>query len=333
METTQARLKAIQIKKAGGPEVLELVDVPTPVPAAGEVLVRSVAIGVGKPDVLMRTGVYRWMPPLPATPGAEMCGVVEALGSGVSRPAPGTPVLVYHFKGRGYAEFAAVPASDVTALPEGIDLDGAVSMPNYQVAWALMHRAARGVDVRTVYVNGAAGGIGSAVIQLGKVAGFDVIGGASSDDKCAFARRTGAAHTINYARENVVERVLEITGGRGADLVLDHIIGKRFTESLDMLANLGMIVSFNALEGPPEKELFTEMRKRLPRSPAVRCFTMHAFDADPQAKRAIADTVIDLFMRRAVDPPIHDRLPLAQARRAHELLDARAVMGKLLLKP
>jgi len=330
-------MKAIQIKVTGGPEVLELVDIPTPAPAPGEVLVRSVAIGVGKPDVLMRTGVYRWMPPLPATPGAEMTGVVEALGEGVTAQNPhlkvGAPVLVYHLKGRGYAEFAAVPAADVTLLPDTIDLDAAVSIPNYQVAWALMHRAARGVDIRSVYVNGAAGGIGSAVIQLCKVAGFKVIGGASSAEKCAFAMAQGATHAIDYSRDKVVERVLELTHGEGVDLILDHVVGKNFTDSLDMLANLGMIVSFNALGGTPEKELFREMRAHLPKSPAVRCFTMHAYDHDPVGKRHVRDTVLDLFARGQVDPPIHDRLPLSEARRAHELLDARAVMGKLLLKP
>lgn len=330
-------MKAIQIKVTGGPEVLELVEIPTPVPGPGEVLVRSVAIGVGKPDVLMRTGAYRWMPPLPATPGAEMTGIVETLGDGVAAQHPqlrvGAPVLVYHLKGRGYAEFAAVPAADVTPLPAAIDLDAAVSIPNYQVAWALMHRAARGVDIRSVYVNGAAGGIGSAVIQLGKVAGFKVIGGAGSAAKCAFAMTQGATHAIDYSREKVVERVLELTDGEGVDLILDHVVGKNFTDSLDMLGNMGMIVSFNALGGTPEKELFREMRAHLPKSPAVRCFTMHAYDHDPVGKRQVRDTVLDLFARGQVNPPIHDRLPLGEARRAHEMLDARAVMGKLLLKP
>lgn len=330
-------MKAIQIKVTGGPEVLELVDIARPVPAPGEVLVRSVAIGVGKPDVLMRTGAYRWMPPLPATPGAEMTGIVEALGDGVAAQHPqlrvGVAVLVYHLKGRGYAEFAAVPAADVTPLPDSIDLDAAVSIPNYQVAWALIYRAARGVDIRSVYVNGAAGGIGSAVIQLCKVAGFKLIGGAGSAAKCAFAMAQGATHAIDYSRENVVERVLELTNGEGVDLILDHVVGKNFTDSLDMLGNMGMIVSFNALGGTPEKELFREMRAHLPKSPAVRCFTMHAYDHDPVGKRQVRDTVLDLFARGLVHPPIHDRLPLGEARRAHELLDARAVMGKLLLEP
>ena len=172
-------MKAIQITKTGGPEVLQLVDLPKPSPGPGEVLVRAHAIGVGKPDVLFRSGVYRWLPPLPATPGAEMSGHVEALGDGVTGVCIGDPVLVYHLGGRCYAEFACVPASAVTVLPPSIDLDDAVSLPNYQVAGALLNEAARGIDVKSVYVNGAAGGIGSAVIQLARLQGLSVIAGTS----------------------------------------------------------------------------------------------------------------------------------------------------------
>ncbi len=328
-------MRAIQFTATGGPEVLDLVELPTPRPNNDEVLIRIRAAGVGKPDVLMRTGVYRWMPPLPATPGAEMSGTIEALGSGVDpgRLRVGQRVLGYHFKGRGYAEYAAIPAIDVTPLAEGIDFDDAVSIPNYQVAYALLHVAARGADKQVVYVNGAAGGIGCAVIQLCRLEGLTVIAGASSDEKCAFARAQGAQHAINYSRENIADRVLEITDGHGANLVLDHIIGRSFTDSLRMLASMGLIVSFNALGGFPEKDLFREMRANLPRSPGVRCFTMHHFDHDPVGRQKLAEQVMVLFAVREVDPPIHARLPLAEARGAHRLLDERAVMGKLVLNP
>lgn len=326
-------MKAIQIQKVGGPEVLELVERPRPVPGPGEVLVRAAAIGVGKPDVLFRSGIYRWMPTLPATPGAEMSGYVEALGDGVAGLPIGAPVLVYHLGGRCYAEFASVPASAVTRLPAAIDLDDAVSLPNYQVAWALLNEATRGNAAKTVYINGAAGGIGSAVIQLCRLQGATIIAGASSAEKCAFARQQGASHTIDYGRQSVVEGLLELTDGQGVDLILDHIVGKDFTDNLKALAPFGLIVSFNALGGLPEKDLFREMRAHLPKSPAVRCFTMHSFDHDPAARQRIASRTIELFAAGAVNPPIDRRLPLAEARRAHELLDARAVLGKLILKP
>jgi NADPH2:quinone reductase len=326
-------MKAIQISATGGPDVLHSVDVPTPTPADGEVLVRAHAIGVGKPDVLFRTGLYRWMPALPAIPGAEMGGVIEAIGRGVDGLRVGQKVLVYRFRGGCYAEKIALPAAEVTPLPDSVDLDDAASIPNFQVAWALLNEAARGMRPKTVYVNGAAGGIGVAVIQLCRLNGIDVIAGASSEEKCAFASGQGATHIVNYGRETVAERVLELTGGRGADLILDHLVGKDFCDNLTMLAPMGMIVSFNALAGFPEKDLFREMRAHLPKSPTVRCFTMHSFDHDPAARKRIADGVIALFAAGKVKPPVHARLPLAEASKAHEMLDARAVMGKLLLEP
>ncbi len=326
-------MEAIQITKTGGPEALELVDLPRPEPGPGEVVIRAHAIGVGKPDVLFRTGIYRWMPPLPATPGAEMTGHVEALGAGASDLQIGEPVLVYHLGGGCYAQYAKVPASAVTRLPPGIDLDDAVSIPNYQVACALLTEAARGLTAKTVYVNGAAGGIGSAVIQLCRLQNIAVIAGASTAAKCAFAQSQGATHTIDYSRESVAERLLDLTRGHGVDLILDHIVGKDFTDNLKALAPFGLIVSFNALGGFPEKDLFREMRAHLPKSPGVRCFTMHSFDHDPEGRQRVAARTIEVFAAGRVHPPVDRRLPLAEARQAHELLDARTVLGKLILKP
>jgi NADPH:quinone reductase len=326
-------MKAIQISKTGGPEALDLVDLPRPEPGEGEVVIRAHAIGVGKPDVLFRTGVYRWMPKLPAIPGAEMTGYVEALGANVGGLKIGEPVLAYHLGGGCYAQYAKVPASAVTLLPANIDLDDAVSIPNYQVAYALLTEAARGLTAKTAYVNGAAGGIGSAVIQLCRLQNIAIIAGASSAAKCAFARSQGATHTIDYSRENVAERLLELTEGHGVDLILDHIVGKDFTDNLKALAAFGLIVSFNALSGFPEKDLFREMRAHLPKSPGVRCFTMHSFDRDPAGRQRVAARTIELFANGRVRPPIDRRLPLAEARQAHERLDRRAVLGKLLLKP
>jgi NADPH:quinone reductase len=298
--------------------------------------VRAHAIGVGKPDALFRTGAYRWRPPLPAIPGAEMSGTVEALGAGVTGLAPGDPVLVYHLGGGCYAECVAVPARAVTRLSAGVDFDDAVSIPNYQVAWALVHEAARGVNVRALYVNGAAGGVGSAIIQLAKLQGITVIAGASSAAKCAFAARQGADHVIDYGADgagSIAERLLALTDGRGVDLILDHIVGRDFTRNLEALAAFGLIVSFNALGGLPEEDLFRAMRAHLPKSPAVRCFTMHSFDHNEAERQRIAAAVMALFAEGHVHPPIDERLPLAEARLAHERLDARAVLGKLVLQP
>ena len=326
-------MKAIQLSQTGGPEVLDYVDLPDPTAGPGEVLVKAHAFGVGKPDVLLRSGVYKWMPPLPAVIGNEMSGHVIGVGAGVSHLALGQAVLVFGTGGGRHAEMNAVPADIVTALPGGVDLDAAVCIPNYAIAWCLLKEACAGTDVKSVYVNGAAGGVGSAVIDLCRLEGIDVIAGASSDAKCAFAKDLGATQAINYASWNVADRVLELTGGRGVDLVLDQLVGPDFTDNLRMLAPLGMILSFNALAGLPEKELFAEMRAHLGKSPAVRCFSWHSYDADPEARARVLGEVVDRFADGSLFPPIHATLPLADARQAHELLDARDILGKVVLKP
>lgn len=326
-------MKAAQIAAYGGPEVIEIVDLPTPSPGEGEVLVRAAAMGVGKPDFLLRSGIYKWKPPLPTVLGNEMSGHIEAVGPGVSGLKEGQPVLVFGTGGGRYAEYNAVSTSLVTPLPDSVDLDAAVSIPNYIIAWAMLFEAARGIEVQTAYVNGAAGGMGVAIIDLCKSQGIDIIGGVSSDEKCAFISDFGATHAINYSRDNVAEKAVELTGGRGVDLAFDQLIGPRFTDSLDMLAPLGMVVSFNALAGLPEDELFAAMRARLGKSLAVRCFSWHAFDGAPEKGQQIIDAVVEQFAAGTFNPPIHELMPLADARRAHEMLDAREIMGKLVLKP
>jgi NADPH2:quinone reductase len=330
-------MKAIQVKTPGGPAALEYVDIPLPALREGHVLVKAHAIGVGKPDVLIRNGTYRWMPPLPAIPGGEMVGHVEVMAPDVTGLQIGQPVLVSSrdlpVRGGCYAQYIAVPATAAIALPQGIDLDLAINIPNYQLACALLYEAARGIEPKTVFINGAAGGVASAVIDLCRIDGVSVIGSASTDEKCAFARAQGATHTINYKTENVVQRVLQFTEGRGADLVLDHVVGPRFSDQFEMLAPMGMIISFNVLGGLPEQDLFKEMRAHLNKSPAVRCFTMHTYDHDPAIRRRLIERVLNLFEAGKVRPEIFDRIPLAEARRAHELLDGGDVLGKLILKP
>jgi NADPH2:quinone reductase len=127
--------------------------------------------------------------------------------------------------------------------------------------------------------------------------------------------------------------VLELTDGRGVDLVLDQLVGPDFTDNLRMLAPLGMILSFNALAGLPEKELFAEMRAHLGKSPAVRCFSWHSYDANPDARARVLGEVVDRFAGGGLFPPIHATLPLSDARKAHELIDARDILGKVVLKP
>jgi NADPH2:quinone reductase len=330
-------MKAIQIGRTGGPEVLDYVDVPTPAPGPGEVLVRAEAIGVNYFDTMIRTGRYRWMPKLPFVPGNEMSGEVAAVGPGVRALKAGQKVFVagYEIANRGglYAEYAAVPEQAAIALPAGVGADEATTLTNYQLAIILLHHAARGVAPRTVVVYGAAGGVGTALIDVARLAGATAIGTAGSAEKCAFVRARGAAHAIDHSSEPVVERVLALTGGRGADIVFDHVAGKALADGLKMLAPLGMIVSYAVLGGMPEEDLFKAMRANIEKSPAVRCFTMHTYDHMEEPRREALMRAVELLAAGKVKPAIAARLPLAQARRAHEMIDARGNMGKIVLIP
>jgi NADPH2:quinone reductase len=182
-------------------------------------------------------------------------------------------------------------------------------------------------------VHTAAGGVGSAAVQLARIAGMRVIGVAGSDAKRRAVLALGAEHAINYRTEDVVARVREATEGRGADLILDAIGGKGFGRNFAMLAPLGMVISYGRLDGPPDPAFVAAMREHNSVSPAVRFFTIHSFDDRPDIRAAATKALLDWLAAGAIRPLIHARLPLAEARRAHEMLEAGEVIGKLLLKP
>jgi NADPH2:quinone reductase len=330
-------MKAIQLSRIGGPDVLDTVELPNPRPGPGEVLVKADAIGVNYFDTMIRTGRYRWMPKLPFVLGNEMSGRIDAIGPGVIGRSVGERVFIagYEIGNRGglYAEYAAVPDRAAWPLPDAIGADEATTLTNYQLAVILLHHAARGVAPKTVVVYGAAGGVGTALIDVARQAGATAIGTAGSAEKCAFIRSRGAAHAIDYSKENVIERVLALTEGHGADILFDHVAGKTFGAGLKMIAPLGMIVSYAVLGGMPDGDLFAAMRANIEKSPAVRCFTMHTYDHMEEPRREAMAQAVDLLASGKVQPAIAARLPLAEARKAHDLIERRAALGKIVLKP
>jgi NADPH2:quinone reductase len=330
-------MKAIRIERTGGPDVLEYVEVPTPRPGAGEVLVRAHAIGVCWPEVLVRRGTYAWMPPLPAIPGIEMSGVVAETGPGASALAVGQPVYVsareLPHRAGCYAECIAVAEQVPYVVPPGVDLDLAATLANYQVAYHLLHSATRGFQYDSVLVQTAAGGVGSAAVQLARAAGKRVVAVAGSEEKAKFALEQGADVAINYRDGDVKTRIATATGGAGVDLILDAVAGPRFPELFDHLAPLGLVILYGALDGPAPSDLMAAMRRRPGHSPALRLFSIHAFDHDRDARRRTTGALLDLLASGAIRPAIHARLPLAEAGRAQALLESGKVLGKLLLKP
>ena len=330
-------MKAILLRRPGRPSALEYVDVPTPRPGEGEVLVKADTIGVSMPEVLVRKGVYAWMPPLPAIPGIELAGTIVEQGAGTTEPAIGQPVFIsardLPVRAGCYAEYIAVPAHATHPLPPGCSLEAAACLSNYQVAYHLLNSAARGVAAESVLIYTAAGGVGSAAVNLALIAGMKVIGVAGLEAKRCAVQALGAQHAINYRSEDVVARVAEITEGRGVDLILDPIGGKGFGRNFEMLAPLGMVVSYGRLDGPPDPDLLSAMRAQSSKSPAVRFFTIHSFDDRPNIRAATMRLLLDYLAAGRISPLIYDRLPLAQAARAHKLIESGEVIGKLLLKP
>jgi NADPH2:quinone reductase len=331
-------MKFIQMRTAGGPEVLEVAERPLPEPAAGEVRVRAHAIGVSSADMLVRKGVYNWMPPLPAIPGNEMAGVVDALGGGATGVRVGQPVLVSSrelpSRGGCYAEAICVPADALFPLPEAIAPNDAVSLPNYQLAGALLYES--GVRrARSIAAYGASGGVGTALLQLAKFDGIAGIGIVSAEEKRAFAQRAGIEHVLVRGKDDLRERVMALTGGRGVDVV--YAMGGpagEFVRNLDLLAPLGTLLSFGFLGGlMPDADIYGELRKRAGKSLGVRSYSIHTLDHDRALRRALMERAIALMASGRLRPPTPTLMPLAEAARAHEIMEARRNLGKIVLVP
>jgi NADPH2:quinone reductase len=276
------------------------------------------------------------MPPLPAIPGNELAGVVDAVGPGASRLAVGERVLVsareLPQRGGCYAEYICVPEAVPFVLPASVSFDAAVSLGNFQLAIALL--ASNGnLPAQAVLVPGAAGGVATALAQVARARGLRVIGTASSDEKRAFALDNGVSDIVDGDPRTLPERVLALTGGRGVDLAFDHVGGALFVACLRSLAPFGMAVSYNILAGPPSSDVFDELRRLLGRSLAIRTFSIHTVDADVAQRRGLMAQAIALMASGQVRAPRATRMPLAQARRAHELLDNGGSLGKLVLVP
>ncbi len=329
-------MKAVVVRTPGGPQALELTDVPRPEPGAGEVRIRAMAIGVGRPDVLIRQGTYKWMPPLPAVPGNEVAGVVEALGPGARDVAVGDRVLLsareLPQRGGGYAECAIAPAAALYPLPNSIDFDAAVSLPNFQLAQALLFGCGSARPLRSVLITAAAGGVATAMVQTARARGLHVIATASTAAKRDFVLRQGASAALDPQAADLAEQVKAHTGGQGVDLALDPSGGALFIACLHALAPLGLAVSYNILSGMPPG-VFEVLRQLLGRSLAVRTFSMHTFDAEAATRRALMQDAINLMASGAVQAPPATVLPLSDARRAHVRLDDSDFTGKLVLHP
>lgn len=327
-------MRAIQIFTPGGPEVLTEVDLPMPVAGVGEVRVKAEVIGVGRPDVLVRKGIYKWMPPLPAIPGSELVGRIDQVGAGASAALAGRRVLVsareLATRGGCYAEYICVPAEAVYVLPEAIEPIDAASLPNLQLVNALWTCAGERA-IRSLLVTGVSGGVGATLTQFALMKGVKVIGTTSTADKEKFVLAQGVSNVVRGDVLTYPEQVMQATEGHGVDLAIDQLGGDYLIACLRSLASMGTVVSINVITGMPSKEVFQEMRALLVRSPALRAFSMHTFDEDATVRRALMQTAIDQMAHGQVKAPQAQVLQMSQIQHAHALLDAGASQGKLVI--
>ncbi len=322
--------KAIRINAVGGPEVMEYVDVEVGEPGPGEARVRQMACGLNYIDVYFRTGAYPQ--PLPAGLGMEGSGVVEAVGAGVTHVKPGDRVAYAGRPTGAYAEARVMPAAILVKLPESIDFEtGAAMMLQGLTVQYLFRRTFPLQGGETILFHAAAGGVGLIACQWARALGVTMIGTVGSDEKAELAKAHGCAHTINYNKENFVERVKEITGGRGVSVVYDSIGKDTFFGSLDCLSPLGMMVSFGSASGAVPSFGLNELASRgslFVTRPTLFTHTAKREDLDNMAADLFA-----MVTGKKVRIDINQRYALKDVAQAHQDLEARKTTGSTILLP
>jgi NADPH:quinone reductase-like Zn-dependent oxidoreductase len=337
--------KRVIVTRAGGPEVLQIREEELPEPGSGEVRVRILAAGVSYADLLMREGVHFETPRTPFTPGWELVGVVDKPGVGVSMLQPGQMVAAMTVTG-GYAQFINLPQEELVTVPAGLDPAVGVCLPfNYVTAYQMMHRTARVKPGERVLIHGAAGGIGTALLELGRLAGLEMYGTASGP-KHGVVSRLGAA-PIDYTRVNFVEEIRRLAGD-GVDVVFDGIGGTNLWRSFRSLRTGGTVVAYGLTSSLRGGRL-AEGRRRRFRGLAIFGLVMAAARLAPGGKRMKIYSIqrlkrrrpewfredltilLELLRQGKLEPIIAARIPLEEAARAHELLGSGGVMGKIVL--
>ena len=323
--------KAIRFHETGGPEVLKLETVEVGEPGPGQVRVRHHACGVNFIDIYQRTGLYP--NPLPLIPGGEGAGVVEAVGAGVAHLAAGDRVAYAAPKPGGYSEARVLDATHVCKLPDEIDFETAAAMmlkgltANYLLRRTLPVEGLAPGDA--ILWHAAAGGVGLIACQWAKALGLELIGTAGSDEKCALALEYGAAHAINYRREDFVARVKEITGGKGVKVVYDSVGKDTFEGSLNCLRPFGLMAIFGNASGAPAP--FAPNTLAGKGSLYLTRPTLFTHLSSRERTQAMADELFEIVRSGAVKIRIDQRHPLADAAQAQRELEARATTGCTVL--
>jgi NADPH2:quinone reductase len=314
-------------------EAMTLTDVPDPEPGAGQIFVRVLAAPANFPDVLMCQGAYQVKPPLPFTPGVELCGEVVSLGPGVTGFAPGDRVIGAAVMPAGsFAEVAIMDAAGAFPAPEGLDdAEAAAFYISYQTGWFALHRRAHLAPGETLLVHAAAGGVGSAAVQLGKAAGARVIGVVGGEEKADAARALGADVVVDRRRQDFVSVVKDVTGGRGADVIYDPVGGEAYDRSAKCIAFEGRILVIGFASG------------RVP-TPALNHALIKNYSIvglhwglygtkEPRAIKDCHDQLLKLAADGAIRPLVSERLGLADVIDGLERLAAGTTIGRVTFLP
>jgi putative PIG3 family NAD(P)H quinone oxidoreductase len=328
-------MRAISISRPGGPDVLDPATIPDPVPGAGEVLIDIAAAGVNRADLLQRAGHYPPPPGAPATLGLECSGVVTAVGQGVTDWQAGDRVAAL-LDGGGYAERAIAPVGQLLRVPDDMDLVEAAALPEAVcTAWSNLVMVGRLAGGEVVLIHGGSGGVGTIAIQMAAHLGARVATTAGGPDRVARCLSLGADIGIDHRTEDVPARILAETDGRGADVILDVLGAAALQGNLSALATGGRLVVIGLQQG---RRAELDLGLLLSRRASVHGTTLRS---RPAAEKAaiVAEVAAEVWpllstgSGASLRPVVHDRLPLAEARRGHEMLAAGEVFGKLLLVP
>jgi NADPH2:quinone reductase len=321
-------MRALICRAWGSIEDLTVEDVAPPAPAADEVLVDVRASSVNYADSLMVAGKYQTRPPLPFSPGLETAGVVARCGSGVTRFRPGDRVMATLAWG-GLAEQAVAKESETFGIPPGMSFEEAGAFPIAYISSDVAIRWQGRLEAgETLLVLGAAGGVGLTAVEIGKAMGARVIAGASTAEKLAVAREHGADEGINYARENLTERVMALTGDRGADVCFDPVGGDLADAALSSLGWGGRLLVIGFVGGVqqiPANRLLVKNRS------ALGCSLRHYRFHEPAKLRASVEALLAWYATGRLRPHVSHRLPLARSVEAIRLLTDRKALGKVVV--
>jgi NADPH2:quinone reductase len=321
-------MKAILVRQFGGPEVLKLEEVPTPKPAAGQVLVKIHAAGVNPADTYARTGNYAILPSLPYTPGTDGAGVVDSIGDGVKKVKPGERVYVAKSLSGTYAEYALVLESQVRRLPDRISFaQGAGVFIPYGTAYHAIHHQAKAHAGETVLVHGASGGVGIASLQFARALGLTVFGTAGSAKGLELAQREGAHQVFDHSKSGYQEEIAKATSGRGVDIILEMLANVNLGADLKLLAQMGRVVVIGS-----RGDVTITPRDLMSRRASIRAFTLWAF-TEAESIEVHAGIIAGL-LNGTLRPVIGSEIPLKDAAQAHiNVMKPSGACGKIVLIP